>query len=542
MRILPEHFQKPLEEEDKLINKSIDDMLFITLKLVFLLLTICLSQVYSQTAKETYENGQRKYKGRYQYCVTPDTRVPGLYHHENRQFGKWIYYYPNGKIKEIRHFTKKPKHCNDKILKHGEWKYFNSDGIHYLTKIYKNDELFYSEFAIYNKTSYIGKHVKGTSAKDTLIIYYKRELLKNVIRNADFEEYYFKPIAIENDGKDLIQKLIPYWYSPDSASPDYYNIHRRISGIPDHIYSKEEAGYNGYVGLLLFRGSERNVKDRSHNPIVKYPVSDFTESIQSKLKNKLSKDKIYCFRMNIMLSPHSGYSINKIGVLFSTEPTYYNYLEIPKKYSLLFSEPLHNSTNWKTLCKSFVATGSEAYITLGRFSSLEETEIIRREPLQPSLLDVNISAYYLIDDLQLYEVVSHESCGCSVEKITESLIPFDELENDRGVKKFNLSSVQFDFDKSEIKESFLPELNKLLTFLINHPNVKIRINGHTDNEGTDTYNYKLSDDRARAIFLWLINNGVNQSRLTYRGFGSEEPMNDISKDINRRVEFEIIEN
>jgi OmpA-OmpF porin, OOP family len=82
--------------------------------------------------------------------------------------------------------------------------------------------------------------------------------------------------------------------------------------------------------------------------------------------------------------------------------------------------------------------------------------------------------------------------------------------------------------------------------MIRLPYVKIRINGHTDNEGTDDYNYKLSKERARAIFLWLINNGIDQFRISYKGHGSEKPLmdssSDINKEINRRVEFEIIEN
>ena len=86
-------------------------------------------------------------------------------------------------------------------------------------------------------------------------------------------------------------------------------------------------------------------------------------------------------------------------------------------------------------------------------------------------------------------------------------------------------------------------LDELVVFLNLKNNMKIAIHGHTDNRGDAAENIALSKERAKSVMDFLISNGVDQSRLTYNGFGSLKPKSSNSTEngrlVNRRVEFVI---
>ncbi len=112
--------------------------------------------------------------------------------------------------------------------------------------------------------------------------------------------------------------------------------------------------------------------------------------------------------------------------------------------------------------------------------------------------------------------------------------------------KVVLKNIFFDFDKATLRKESIPELFRVISFLEENPNVKIEVSGHTDNKGSYEYNKKLSQDRAKAVVNFLIQNGIDQSKLTYRGASYDEPIasNDYEegRQENRRVEFKIISN
>ena len=83
-------------------------------------------------------------------------------------------------------------------------------------------------------------------------------------------------------------------------------------------------------------------------------------------------------------------------------------------------------------------------------------------------------------------------------------------------------------------------------FLNTNPTTKIRINGHTDNVGKAEDNLKLSIDRAKAVYDYLVSKALATGRLTYKGFGETKPVtnNDTEegRQMNRRIEFEVVGN
>jgi len=88
------------------------------------------------------------------------------------------------------------------------------------------------------------------------------------------------------------------------------------------------------------------------------------------------------------------------------------------------------------------------------------------------------------------------------------------------------------------------ELDKLVQLLVDNPQIRIRIIGHTDDTGSRTYNLKLSEDRAKAVYYYLIGKNINKNRLEYIGYGESKPVesNDSKegRQKNRRTEFEIL--
>ncbi|MEZ5149266.1 MAG: OmpA family protein [Bacteroidales bacterium] len=74
--------------------------------------------------------------------------------------------------------------------------------------------------------------------------------------------------------------------------------------------------------------------------------------------------------------------------------------------------------------------------------------------------------------------------------------------------------------------------------------MKIEISGHTDNVGTPEYNLELSKNRAKAVNDYLVDNGIDQARLLYKGYGESEPIDtndtETGKANNRRTEFKVI--
>lgn len=112
--------------------------------------------------------------------------------------------------------------------------------------------------------------------------------------------------------------------------------------------------------------------------------------------------------------------------------------------------------------------------------------------------------------------------------------------------KVTLKNVFFDVGKSDLKAESISELEKIKALLLTNQQLKVQINGHTDNTGNASSNTVLSLKRAEAVVQYLLEKGIDTDRLSAKGFGSEKPLvsNDDEtggREINRRTEIEITE-
>lgn len=108
------------------------------------------------------------------------------------------------------------------------------------------------------------------------------------------------------------------------------------------------------------------------------------------------------------------------------------------------------------------------------------------------------------------------------------------------------SKVLFDYDQSGLKTEAKTSLNEFVTILKKFPDTNIEIQGHTDNKGSDAYNDALSQRRANAVMVYLIDRGIANSRMNPKAMGENYPKytNDTEegRSLNRRVEFLITAN
>jgi outer membrane protein OmpA-like peptidoglycan-associated protein len=121
--------------------------------------------------------------------------------------------------------------------------------------------------------------------------------------------------------------------------------------------------------------------------------------------------------------------------------------------------------------------------------------------------------------------------------------------NDLGCR-LNLEPIYFDFDRYNIREDAAIELAKILAAMRQYPELIIHIESHTDSRAPNKYNETLSEKRAQSTLNWLVENGIDQSRLTAKGYGEYQLVNQCSDGVecteeehqlNRRSMF-IIQN
>ncbi len=143
---------------------------------------------------------------------------------------------------------------------------------------------------------------------------------------------------------------------------------------------------------------------------------------------------------------------------------------------------------------------------------------------------------------EVIEVVGNDTEG--VQSIEVMLRPLDELMIEED--KISLADIQFAFDQVDITEESKEELNKLVKVMKRYPNMRIKVNSHSDSKGKAEYNLKLSQARAKSTVEYLISQGIEADRLEYQGYGSQElkvicePCTEWENAQNRRSEFIIL--
>jgi len=187
-------------------------------------------------------------------------------------------------------------------------------------------------------------------------------------------------------------------------------------------------------------------------------------------------------------------------------------------------------------------------------ASLEMVDLVTRQPLYTAKSDEQTGEYLACIQTGSNVLLNVSAKGYpfysenfQVEKSYTSLQPYLKdivLQKAEVGTVVVLKNIFFDFDRSDLKPESYEEMDRLVTYL-EHNKVKIEIGGHTDDQGSDEYNDRLSQDRAKSVYDYLVQHGIDSSRLSYRGYGKRQPIADNATEegraTNRRTEFKIVE-
>ena len=360
---------------------------------------------------------------------------------------------------------------------------------------------------------------------------------QNLVPNSSFEEFV-----------DFSSNKSIGWHKVQTSdTPDYFNFSN--SDPYNNIYNKYMGNINpkngdGFIGIFCYRVSTTR------------GIQNIREYVESRLLQALDKDSLYKIELSLRLDIESNIAIRNFGVYFSNSLCSKNkkFRPFSIKPQVEFNSVMLDSTNtWVTLQALYKADGSERYIVLGNFKSDNRTSkrdiFFRKEKgkrYKWDLVDNEKASYYYIDDVIVNKIPFIKKQPLIIEEdveiqIPDSLYNIDEIEIDSAII---LKNIIFEFNKSDLMPRSYVELKRLEQLLKNNPDIRIKLEGHTDNIGGYDFNLNLSIKRVETVAEYLISKGISPSRIEYAGYSYAQPLasNDTEegRQINRRVVFRII--
>ncbi|MFN3598521.1 MAG: OmpA family protein [Aquificaceae bacterium] len=321
-----------------------------------------------------------------------------------------------------------------------------------------------------------------------------------------------------------VDKLDPYHYEKAKASRDIANI---LASIMDD------------VGAKIFLLKSFNAASKAMAG--KYQLDELAPMASKKVKTEQG--------LGVDLDP------------FDTPVPVKKEIDISQSLGVnlnLISERLIEARNEKALtCTPVELARAEVYYDALLYELSKDTPISTHltDFYQKGIREVNL-AFEKIKiakrgNLECYtgkpfvsEVGKTEKTEEGVQKSQEE--PVEEIQDHVSRKLLMATArVHFDFNKANIKRDYIPLLNEVVKILKENPNVRVKIEGFTDDIGSKTYNDKLALKRAQAIRDYLIKAGIPADRIEVAGFGKERYIADnktpMERFTNRRVEFIVIQ-
>ena len=359
----------------------------------------------------------------------------------------------------------------------------------------------------------------------------KAQTPDNMVYNPSFEEYIRCPQKIEALG---IMTEVEAWWQPTKGSSDYFNAcGSRDCAVPRNKMGHQTA-HNGqaYCGIYCSQASYR-------------------EYLQTELKQPLKAGSRYRVSFWVSLADKAPHAVATLGALFSREmisdTTSWDILmerEAPDSKEneniiiATYLQPqvvnhkdsiLTNSKEWHEVVGEFVAEGGERFLTIGNFADFNHSKVTDIN----NTTSVLQGAYYYIDDV----------CVTHLDKPDSISLPKTTTAPKAGEVK-TLQGIYFATGQSDILPQSYNALQQLLQTLHDNPEMRIELRGHTDDQGTASFNMKLSEARAAAVANYLIGKGIDAQRLTTLGFGESKPVESNAKpegrSRNRRVEYRVL--
>ncbi len=355
----------------------------------------------------------------------------------------------------------------------------------------------------------------------------------NMIQNGSFETINKK---IKGGG------MIDYatgWSSPTDSKADVFSAKAKSDeySTPANLYGDTDPlEGSSYAGVIMY-----SYKDDAPR-----------QYLQAQLTEKMKEDKVYCVKMNVMLSMLSKYSSNNLGIYISKKPLTLEDIEayniepqIIHSQNRIFDEQF----DWEAICQTYIADGGEEYITIGNFAATDATENEKVKKPKGITGTQARGAYYYIDDVSVMNMAGVESCECELDaggnaiNVVYSIETSTDMDSDVS-QDIERTRVYFDDGSDVISELAMADIIKITELLREHPKYKVKVIGHTDPVEEAKVTGNVSLNRANAVRDALVANGAAEGKLLVVGVQDFEPITSDATSAgqaqNRRVMFTVI--
>lgn len=366
------------------------------------------------------------------------------------------------------------------------------------------------------------------------------DTMPNLVPNPGFEQTKRLQCAWTQSAHKFNDEVMIGWNSPTETTPDHFST----KNDPDcwgHPSKKSKGRALPHSGDCM---AGIKVYGKGNTPTY------WHEYLQIELPAPLEAGQRYVVELFALRAVFSAQASNNLGIYLSPVA-----VKTRDCLPLYFSpqvkeEDLMDGSGWHNVSGIIEAKGDERYVLIGNFCTDELTKN-KRMP------EGERGAYYFIDDvnIRLAPKGSRPSAAPTVctppppkQKVEDhaSTAKVDLLEVEPEVgKHFVLNNIFFDLDKATLKVESETELERVRDLLTDYPLMRIELEAHTDDQGSDDYNVKLSEARAKAVMDWLITKKVDRERLSFKGYGETRPLvpntSEENRAKNRRVEFKVME-
>ncbi|MBL0127077.1 MAG: OmpA family protein [Flavobacteriales bacterium] len=364
------------------------------------------------------------------------------------------------------------------------------------------------------------------------------DTMPNLVMNPGFEEVERTYCAWTTDVAKF-NAAVNGWSSPTETTPDHFSttLDPQCWANPKKHSDGKQSTHSGtaMVGIKVY--GKGNTPTYWH------------EYVQSELPEPLQAGVRYIAECWVLRAVRSNEASNNIGIAFQEAP-------ISTRDRLpLYITPYANEEKvvkggWQKVRGVFDATGMEKFLLIGNFYG-DEVTTHERQP------NGERGAYYFIDDVNVRIAPPGTALTpkpktstpppprpVAPDHASSNTVDIHQVEPTVGTR-VRLDNVQFEFDKADLKPGYEKELDKLVDLMTDFPHLRVEIEGHTDDQGSDDYNLRLSDARAKAVVDYLLKKDVEKERLSWKGYGESKPLvpndGEPGRAVNRRVEFRIIE-
>jgi len=484
---------------------------------------------------------------------------------ERYKRGKWIFYYENGqKAQETRYQRKKDG--NNRPA--GTWNWYDSTGVLLKTERYLRRG---SEAGTQTFSAYVHEGVYAWEGERWDITQTGKDSFQIIVTRdgTPYRTYVqyngvlsmrttlSKPGQQEQGDEAFVGISDAPFHNPDILADSNWNLPETLNLVhnPSFEYTREqwpEMTYTSFDDTMVHHwlpasGTPdfyRGKKARHRSGTASLGIRIYSRSgahieyLSGALKAPLQADSIYCVKVHFILSRKSALAADAVGFSFSHAPLdFYRFESSGLQPNLVnrAGQVLFYREQWMHLSGAYKATGGEGYFNIGGFRPLDSIHVARVNSKGQK------EAYYFIDDVAVWPA-RNGSCASN----TRQIPPAPKLPPDTGTQEqsYVLEEVFFQSNSANLESDGLEQLDELAAWMNTHPDLNLRISGHTDSTGNEEKNRLLSLQRAEAVLRYLEIAGVEVVRMEAVGRGSAEPIapNDTPEQRrrNRRVEVQFM--